>query len=82
MPQILGMDDFVSQTSGIKIVKNEFLLFELYRIHKEISAKNHNDKYQRFEEFIPFADNILKDFSDIDLHLVDAKQLFTNVYNE
>lgn len=82
MPQILGMDDFVSQTSGMKIVKNEFLLFELFRIHKEISLKNGNDKYQTFEEFIPFADTILKDFSDIDLHLVDAKQLFTNIYNE
>lgn len=82
MPQIVGMDDFVSQTSGMTIVKNEFLLFELFRIHKDISKINGNDKYQNFEDFIPFADNLLKDFSDIDLHVVDAKQLFTNIYNE
>ena len=82
MPKILGMNNFVEQTSGMKIIKNEFLLFELFRIHKELSLKNNNDKYQTFEEFIPFADTILKDFSDIDLHMVDAKQLFTNIYNE
>ena len=82
MPKILGMNNFVEQTSGMTIIKNEFLLFELFRIHKELSLKNNNDKYQTFEEFIPFADTILKDFSDIDLHLVDAKQLFTNIYNE
>ncbi|MBR4803241.1 MAG: hypothetical protein IK032_01215, partial [Bacteroidales bacterium] len=63
MPQIVGMDDFVSQTSGMTIVKNEFLLFELFRIHKDISKINGNDKYQNFEEFIPFADNLLNDFS-------------------
>lgn len=82
MPQIIGMDDFVENTSGMKIVKNEFLLFELFRIHKEISLKNNNDKYQTFEEFIPFADMLLKDFSDVDLHLVDAKQLFSNLFEE
>ena len=80
MPQIIGMDDFVENTSGMKIVKNEFLLFELFRIHKEISLNNNNDKYQTFEEFIPFADMLLKDFSDVDLHLVDAKQLFSNLF--
>ena len=82
MPQIVGMDDFVSMTSGMKIVKNEFLLFELFRIHKEISKTTGNDKYQTFEDFIPFADMILKDFSDIDLHLVDAKQLYSLLYDE
>ena len=82
LPQIIGMDDFVEMTSGMKIVKNEFLLFELFRIHKNISKINGNDKYQSFEEFIPFADMLLKDFSDVDLHLVDAKQLFTNLFEE
>jgi len=82
MPQIMGMDDFVSQTSGMGIVKNEFLLFELFRIHKEISKTTNNDKYQTFEDFIPFADMLLKDFSDVDLHLADAKQIFTLLYNE
>lgn len=82
LPQIVGMDDFVEKASGMKIVKNEFLLFELFRIHKEISQRNGNDKYQSFEEFIPFADMILKDFSDIDLHMVDAEQLYTHLSNE
>ncbi len=82
LPQIVGMDDFVEMASGMKIVKNEFLLFELFRIHKEISQRNGNDKYQSFEEFIPFADMILKDFSDIDLHMVDARQLYTHLANE
>lgn len=82
LPKIVGMDDFVEMTSGMKIVKNEFLLFELFRIHKAISQRNGNDKYQSFEEFIPFADMLLKDFSDIDLHLVDAKQLYTLLSNE
>lgn len=79
MPKIMGMDDFVSEVGRMEIVKNEFLLFELFKVHKEIIAGKNDAKYRDFEDFIPFADILLKDFSDIDLHMVSAKDIFANI---
>lgn len=81
MPGIEGMDDFVSEVGNMEIVKNEFLLFELFKVHKEMTAGKSDARYQDFEDFIPFADILLKDFSDIDLHMVSAKDVFANVRN-
>ncbi len=78
MPKIMGIDDFVEDLSELKWVDNEFLLFELFDIH--ISLMGENAKYKTFEEFISFADMMIRDFSEIDLYRVDARQLFLNLH--
>ena len=77
MPTITCIDDLVAELSEVDIVDNVFLLFELFRIHCEIG----NSKYQTFNEFIPFAEMLLRDFSEIDANLVDAKSLFANIHD-
>ena len=77
MPKITCIDDLVAELSEVDIVDNVFLLFELFRIHCEIG----NSKYQTFNEFIPFAEMLLRDFSEIDANLVDAKSLFANIHD-
>lgn len=79
LPQTLVIDDLVAQLGGLEIVPHEFLLFELYRIHTEIGGDNR--KYKSFDEFIPFGDLMLGDFSEIDQYCVDARDLFGNLHD-
>ena len=78
MPQMMSIDNFVGQLSKLEIVSsNAFIFFDLYKIHLEMK----NDKYQRFEEFMPFADMLINDFSEVDSYLVNAEDLFSNIYD-
>ena len=73
LPKVLAIDEFISQLGGLEIVPNEFLLFELYNIHVELGGEER--KYQSFEEFISFGDLMMRDFTEIDQYLVDARQV-------
>lgn len=79
LPHVTVIDDLVAQLGGLKIVPNEFLLFELYRIHMQIGGNDR--KYQTFEDFIAFGDMMLRDFSEIDRYCVDARRLFVNLHD-
>lgn len=79
LPQVLAIDEFISQLGGLEIVPNEFLLFELYNIHVELGGAER--KYQSFEDFISFGDLMMRDFSEIDQYLVDARLIFDNLHS-
>ena len=79
LPQVLAIDEFISQLGGLEIVPNEFLLFELYNIHVTLGGEER--KYQSFEDFISFGDMMMRDFSEIDQYLVDARLIFDNLHN-
>lgn len=78
MPQIVGMNDLVNMLGNIEIAQQEFLLFELFRIHREHNAGER--KFDSFEEFVSFGEMMISDFSEIDLYCVDAERLFNNIY--
>ena len=78
LPNIIGIDDLVSKLGKQRIVPNEFLLFELFDIHRNIEGEDR--KFETFEEFISFGEMMLADFSEIDLYCVDAEQLFSNLH--
>ena len=78
LPQVTAIDEMIKQLSGLEIVQNEFLLFELYNIHKQIGGPER--KYQTFEDFISFGELMMGDFSEIDQYMVDARRIFYNVY--
>ena len=79
LPQMTTIDELVADLGGLRIVPNEFLLFELYRIHMEIGGDGR--KYQTFEEFMSFGDVMLSDFSEVDRYCVDARDLFVNLHD-
>ena len=79
LPRIIGIDELVSEIGNLTIVPNEYLLFELFDIHRTLATSE--DKYSCFEDFISFGDMMLSDFSEIDLYCVDAQQLFNNLHN-
>jgi hypothetical protein len=75
---VTAIDEMIKQLSGLEIVQNEFLLFELYKIHERIGGPDR--KYQTFEDFISFGELMMGDFSEIDQYMVDARRIFYNVY--
>jgi len=78
LPRIIGIDDLISELGELEIVPNEFLLFELFDIHRHLGGEGR--KFETFEEFISFGDMMLADFSEIDLYCVDVQQLFSNLH--
>lgn len=79
LPQIMTIDELISQLGGLEIVANEFLLFELYKIHVDLGGTER--KYQTFEDFISFGDLMMGDFSEIDQYMVNAEEIFDNLHS-
>ena len=78
LPQTTVIDDLVANLGGMEVVPPEFLLFELYRIHIEMEGEER--KYKTFEDFIPFGELMMSDFSEVDRYMVDARDLFQNLH--
>ncbi|MCU0370251.1 MAG: PD-(D/E)XK nuclease family protein [Bacteroidales bacterium] len=72
-PQTYSVEDFITSVSGLQIIDPAGLLFEFYQIHKEV----HGDKAQDFDVFAEWGQVLLKDFDEIDRHLVDPEKIFT-----
>lgn len=79
LPHIIGMDQFIHDLGNLEIIPNEFLLFELFDIHRKIDSSEH--RLENFDEFISFGDLMLNDFSEIDLYCVNAQTLFSNLHD-
>ncbi len=77
LPRIIGIDDLINELGELQIAPQEFLLFELYKIHRTKGGEDR--KFQTFEEFMSFGEMMLKDFSEIDLYCVDAHSLFNTL---
>ncbi len=74
LPRTMGFDDLVNDMSDWQLIPSEFLLFDLFDIHRNLS---HSD--ESFEDFISFGETMLHDFAEIDLYHVDAGKLFDNL---
>lgn len=69
-PEVLAVEDFVTQMSGTNLIDSVSLTFELYEVFKEI------DKETNFQQFLSWSSTVLKDFDLIDQYLVEPKPLF------
>lgn len=72
-PEVIAIDDFVSQRCGVEISDNVSLLFELYDVFKQV------DKHITFERYLQWATMLLRDFDQIDQFLVDPDYLFSYI---
>ncbi|UII77803.1 PD-(D/E)XK nuclease family protein [Flagellimonas sp. HMM57] len=70
-PEILSIEDFVSQISGIVTVPPIDLLLELYSSYKNSKIKVHDD----FNTFLKWGQTLLQDFNEIDRYLIPAKDI-------
>ena len=72
-PDVLAVDDFIMEMTGLRQIDQVALLFELFDVFKEI------DPNVVFERFMTWASTLLTDFDKIDQYLVDPKALFSYI---
>ena len=72
-PEIVSIENFVSELSGLKKVLPLNLIFEFYATYSEVSKENNRDS---FDQFLGWAPTILSDFNEMDAHLVNAQNFF------
>jgi hypothetical protein len=70
-PNVLPIDDFITQAAEAELVEPISLLWLLYDVCKEI------DSNIQFDRFTSWAHPLLQDFDKIDQYLVDTKELFS-----
>ncbi len=74
-PEILSIELFVENISGLKTATQSQQLFTLYKAHSEVFSESKDD----FHTFSKWANTLLQDFNEIDRHLVDSSELFSNL---
>lgn len=70
-PDVLAIEDFVLEQSGLRLLDPVGLLFALYDTFKAI------DPNVQFERFAAWGNILLQDFDRIDQYMVNAKGLFS-----
>jgi hypothetical protein len=75
-PSIVTISELFDSFSKIRLADNEILLFELYKVYRGIKKSP-----ESFDDFFFWGDMLLNDFDDIDKYLINAKDIFTNVYD-
>lgn len=73
LPEILPIESFMTNLSGLEKTSPVMLILELYDIFRQIDPKI------RLEKFTGWGFILIKDFDQIDRNLVDAQQLFQNL---
>ncbi|MEJ2163815.1 MAG: PD-(D/E)XK nuclease family protein, partial [Robiginitalea sp.] len=72
-PQILSIENFVEQISGLRYATPTKLLFSLYEAYLDQDGT----KTESFFDFSKWGQMLLQDFNEIDRYLVDTDEFFT-----
>ncbi|WP_299115686.1 PD-(D/E)XK nuclease family protein [uncultured Winogradskyella sp.] len=72
-PQILSIEEFVEDLSGLQKLSNADLLFRFYDSYKTLTPKVDQEP---FESFTKWAQMLLQDFNEIDRFLVPQEHIF------
>jgi len=73
-PEIISIEDFVQDISGIRSIDPIELLFEFHDVYLKITEKA---KQQPFESFANWARTLLQDFNEIDRYLLDPSHVLS-----
>ena len=77
LPQMLSIQEAMTQWSGFQLIDTVDMLFELILVDSMVSKKSTN-----IGVFGSMAAQMASDFDDIDQYGVDAKSLFSYVYED
>ena len=77
LPQMLSIQEAMTQWSGIRLVDNVDMMFELIAIDAERFHNNNS-----ISVFGSMATQMADDFDEIDQYQVDADHLFSYIYDE
>lgn len=73
LPQMMSIDDFVQQVTGLTFEDPLRIYFYLYSIHKTMASGENNNP----DEFFNWAPVLLHDFNDLDNALADPADLYS-----
>lgn len=71
LPEMLNIEQFIQQISGVQKADSIQLLFHFYSIYKSVE-KNPDS----FDIFSSWALTVLQDFNEIDQHLINTNDIF------
>ncbi|WP_299047537.1 PD-(D/E)XK nuclease family protein [uncultured Polaribacter sp.] len=71
LPEILNVEQFINQISGVEKADSLQLLFYFYTVYKKSEKEP-----VAFDVFASWAVTVLQDFNEIDQHLVNTKDIF------
>jgi len=72
-PNILSVEEFVEELSGLQNISNTELLFKLYETYKKLTNES---ELESFESFSKWAQILLQDFNEIDRYLIPQEHIF------
>ena len=73
-PQIISIEEFIQDISGVRAIDSIELLFEFYEVYLSITEKS---QQQEFELFANWAKTLLQDFNEIDRYLLDSMRVLS-----
>jgi len=74
-PNILSINEFMESLSPLQKIENDELLIRLFEVYKQKNGEVSDD----FATFLTWAPLFLNDINEIDLHLIDAVEIFSNL---
>lgn len=73
-PEVLTINELISQLSGLQISDQINLILSLHKIYTRETGHQ-----EELDDFFFWGEIMLNDFSDIDKYLLDARDLFQNI---
>jgi PD-(D/E)XK nuclease superfamily len=73
-PAVKTINELFGSTSSLRQAETETLIFELYRIYRNL-----NPGAEKFDDFYFWGELLLNDFDDVDKYLADPAKLFENL---
>lgn len=78
-PRLMTISDFIAEISGLVTDSSTDLLFTLYDEYRKYMLVRGVKEVPGFDSFMRWGEAVLQDFNDVDLFLVDHKEVFKNV---
>ncbi|MEQ9425198.1 MAG: PD-(D/E)XK nuclease family protein [Cyclobacteriaceae bacterium] len=76
-PKIYSLEEFILGFSNSQLADSLSLNFDLFEVYRKL-----NPQAESFDKFHYWGEMLLRDFEDIDQHLVDPKQIFKGVKDQ
>jgi CRISPR/Cas system-associated exonuclease Cas4 (RecB family) len=73
-PDIKTINEFFQSFSSSILADSELLVFELFKVYKEL-----NKNPGSLDDFFFWGEMLINDFDDVDKYLIDASKLFVNL---
>ncbi|WP_027127628.1 PD-(D/E)XK nuclease family protein [Gelidibacter mesophilus] len=72
-PKIVAIEEFVEGLSDLNYATNTELIFEFYKVYKNITPE---PQLESFDQFSKWGQLLLQDFNEIDRYLIDPDHIF------